>query len=96
MQRRAAREIEDAVAVGEEVAGEEVVAGSLAVPLRQCAAGDVRLDGQAGEELVDLDVVGQLGCVAMLAAIGCCQPSFERSMSRWSATISAPASSRIQ
>jgi hypothetical protein len=33
---------------------------SLAVPLRQRAAGDVRLDGEAGEELVDLDMVGQL------------------------------------
>jgi len=37
-----------------------VVAGSLAIPLRQRAAGDVRLDREAGEELVDLDVVGQL------------------------------------
>jgi len=60
VQRRAAREIEDAVAVSHEVAGEEVVAASLAVPLRQRAASDVRLDGEAGEELVDLDVVGEL------------------------------------
>jgi hypothetical protein len=37
-----------------------VVAGPLAIPLRERAAADVRLDREAGEELVDLDVMREL------------------------------------
>jgi hypothetical protein len=53
-------EVEHAVAVGDDDPGEQVVAGPLAIPLRQRSASTVGLDREAGEELIDLDVMREL------------------------------------
>lgn len=57
-QRRPVGELDDAV--GDDDPREQVVAGPLAIPLRQRATAGVRLDGEAGEELFDLDVMREL------------------------------------